>query len=161
MTVSAITWVPDDSSPSPAGMGKVTVRADCPQDCPDTCAMLVTVENGRAIEVAGAPEHSFTRGALCVMVDNFLDKVFSPDRLLHSMRRVGPKGAGRFERVDWDKAFDETTGRFKEIIRRDGAQAILSLSYLGTEGLVNELNVGDAFFNKMGATISERRAMRA
>lgn len=156
MTVSAITWAPGDFSPPPSELDKVVVRAACPQDCPDTCAMLVTVENGRATEVVGAPEHPFTRGALCVKINNFLDKVYSPDRLRYPMRRVGPKGAGRFERVGWDEALDEITGRFKEIIRRDGAQAILPFSYLGTEGLVNGLNVGDAFFNKMGATISER-----
>ena len=75
----------------------VTVRGACPHDCPDTCAMLVTVRDGRAVEVRGDPEHPFTRGGLCVKVNNYVDKVYSPDRVLYPMRRTGPKGSGQFE----------------------------------------------------------------
>ena len=71
-----------------------TVRAACPHDCPDTCAMLVTVADGRALEVRGDPEHPFTRGGLCVKVNNYVDKVYSSERLLYPMRRSGPKGSG-------------------------------------------------------------------
>src|SRR5436190_15182901 len=91
----------------------VTVRGACPHDCPDTCAMLVTVDDGRATEVRGDPGHPFTRGGLCVKVNNYVDKVYSPDRLLHPMRRNGPKGSGRFERISWEQALDEVTGRFR------------------------------------------------
>jgi anaerobic selenocysteine-containing dehydrogenase len=133
-----------------------TVRAACPHDCPDTCAMLVTVADGRAVEVRGDPEHPFTRGGLCVKVNNYVDKVYSPDRLLFPMRRTGPKGSGRFERISWDEALDEITGQFREAIATHGAEAIMPVSYLGTEGVLNGLNVGDPFFNKLGATISER-----
>jgi anaerobic selenocysteine-containing dehydrogenase len=132
------------------------VRAACPHDCPDTCAMLVTVENGRAVEVRGDPGHPFTRGGLCVKVDDYVDRVYSPDRVLYPRRRVGPKGGGKFERITWDAALDEITSRFKQIIAAYGPQAILPYSYLGTEGILNGLNVGDAFFNKLGASISER-----
>ncbi|HSK58395.1 MAG TPA: molybdopterin oxidoreductase family protein, partial [Actinomycetospora sp.] len=83
-----------------------TVRAACPHDCPDTCAMVVTVEDGRATKVAGAPEHPFTRGGLCVKVNNYQEKVYSPDRVLHPLRRTGPKGSGRFEQITWDEALD-------------------------------------------------------
>ena len=132
------------------------VRGACPHDCPDTCAMLVSVEGGRAVEVRGDPEHPFTRGALCVKVNDYVERVYSPDRVLYPMRRVGPKGSGRFERIGWKAALDEIADRFKAIIAEHGAQAILPYSYLGTEGLLNGLNVGDAFFNRLGSSISER-----
>lgn len=118
--------------------------------------MLVTVENGRAIEVRGDSEHPVTRGALCVKVEDYVDRVYSPERVLHPMRRAGAKGGGKFERIAWDVALDEIATRFGQIIAQHGPQAILPYSYLGTEGLVNGLNVGDPFFNKLGATIGER-----
>src|SRR5580704_17583635 len=135
---------------------KTTIRAACPHDCPDTCAMLVTVENGRATEVRGDPEHPFTRGGLCVKVNDYTERVYSPERVLYPLRRVGPKGSGKFERIGWDAALDEIVSRYKAIIAEHGSQAILPYSYLGTEGLLNGLNVGDAFFNRLGASISER-----
>ncbi|HWG05796.1 MAG TPA: molybdopterin oxidoreductase family protein [Beijerinckiaceae bacterium] len=135
---------------------KTMVRGACPHDCPDTCAMLVTVDNGRAVAVRGDPEHPFTRGGLCVKVNDYTERVYSPDRVLHPLRRVGPKGSGKFERIGWDSALDEIANRFRAIIDEHGAQAILPYSYLGTEGLLNGLNVGDAFFNRLGASISER-----
>ncbi len=138
------------------GNRRTIVRGACPHDCPDTCAMLVAVEDGRAVEVRGDPGHPVTRGALCVKVEDYVDRVYSPDRVLHPMRRVGAKGSGRFERITWDAALDEIAARFRTIIAEYGPQAILPYSYLGTEGLVNGLNVGDPFFNKLGATISER-----
>lgn len=144
------------SDAAKADSAKTIVRGACPHDCPDTCAMLVTVEDGRAIEVRGDPAHPFTRGTLCVKVNDYVERVYSPDRVLHPLRRVGPKGSGKFERIGWDAALDEIATRFKAIIAEDGAQAILPYSYLGTEGLLNGLNVGDAFFNRLGASISER-----
>jgi anaerobic selenocysteine-containing dehydrogenase len=135
---------------------KTVVRGACPHDCPDTCAMLITVENGRAVEVRGDPDHPFTRGALCVKVNDYVERVYSPDRVLYPLRRSGPKGSGKFRRVTWDEALDEIASRFKRIIAEHGPQAILPYSYLGTEGILNGLNVGDAFFNKLGASISER-----
>ena len=132
------------------------IRGACPHDCPDTCAMLVTVRDGRATEVRGDPEHPFTRGALCVKVNDYVERVYSPERVLYPLRRVGPKGSGKFERIGWDAALDEIVSRYKAIIAEHGAQAILPYSYLGTEGLLNGLNVGDAFFNRLGSSISER-----
>lgn len=132
------------------------VRAACPHDCPDTCAMLVTVRDGTAVEVAGDPEHPFTRGGLCVKVDNYLDRVYSSDRVLFPLRRTGPKGSGRFERISWDAALDEIAGKFTAIVDEYGPEAIMPCSYLGTEGILNGLNVGDPFFAKLGATIAER-----
>ena len=132
------------------------VRAACPHDCPDTCAMLVTVEDGRAVDVRGDPEHPFTRGGLCVKVNNYEQRVYSPERLLLPLKRSGPKGSGQFERIGWHEAMNTIRSRWTDIIDQFGATAILPYSYLGTEGILNGLNVGDAFFNKLGATISER-----
>jgi anaerobic selenocysteine-containing dehydrogenase len=140
-----------DDAPAPT-----VVRAACPHDCPDTCAMQVTVSDGRAMELRGDPDHPFTRGGLCVKVNNYIDKVYSPDRLLHPMRRTGPKGSGQFERISWDEALDEIVGRFRSAIAEHGPETVMPVSYLGTQGVLNGLNVGDPFFNKLGATISER-----
>jgi anaerobic selenocysteine-containing dehydrogenase len=133
-----------------------TVRAACPQDCPDTCAMLVTVADGKAVEVRGDPDHPYTNGGLCVKVNNYLDRVYDPGRVLFPLRRTGPKGSGRFERITWDEALDEIATRFRAIIGEHGPEAIMPVSYLGTQGILNGLNVGDPFFAKLGATIAER-----
>ena len=82
---------------------RTIVRGACPHDCPDTCAMLVTVEDGRAISVRGDPEHPFTRGGLCVKVNNYEQRVYSSDRVLYPLKRSGPKGTSQFTRVSWTK----------------------------------------------------------
>jgi anaerobic selenocysteine-containing dehydrogenase len=135
---------------------KAVVRGACPHDCPDTCAMLTTVEDGRAISVRGDPEHPFTRGGLCVKVNNYERRVYSPDRVLYPLKRSGPKGSGQFERITWDEALATIKARFSAIIDQHGPTAILPYSYLGTQGTLNGLNVGDPFFNKLGATTGER-----
>ena len=101
------------------------VRAACPHDCPDTCAMLVTVRDGRAVKLVGDPEHPVTRGFLCAKVSKYLDRVYSSDRVLYPMRRVGAKGDGRFARVPWDEALDEIADLWRGIIAQVGPQAIL------------------------------------
>ncbi|HEX7441862.1 MAG TPA: hypothetical protein VF319_17390, partial [Caldimonas sp.] len=92
-------------------MKSATVRAACPHDCPDTCAMLVTVENGRAVKVQGDPDHPTTHGALCTKVSRYAERTHHPERVLHPLRRIGPKGAGRFARVSWDEALDDIAAR--------------------------------------------------
>lgn len=118
--------------------------------------MIVSRSGGTVTEVRGNPHHPFTKGRLCAKVNNYQDRVNSPDRVLYPLRRSGPKGAGQFERISWDEALGEISARWKDIIASSGAKAILPYSYLGTQGILNGLTVGDAFFNKMGATISER-----
>jgi len=140
---------------SPASAAK-TVLGACPHDCPDTCSMIVTVDNDRVVEVRGNPDHPFTDGRLCVKVSHYEERVHHPDRVLHPLKRIGPKGSGKFTRIPWPEALDEIATRWKEIVQAHGPTAILPYSYLGTEGILNGLNVGDAFFNKLGATISER-----
>ncbi len=133
------------------------VRAACPHDCPDTCAMLVTVENGRAIEVRGAPDHPTTAGTLCTKVARYLDRTYSPDRLRHPMRRVGRKGDGRFARISWDEALGEIAARFRQIAESaDGPQAILPYSYAGTMGLLQGQSMDRRFFHRLGASLLDR-----
>jgi len=137
-------------------MARTTVVGACPHDCPDTCSILTTVEDGKAIAVRGNPDHPFTRGRLCVKVNNYEERVYSDKRVLYPLMRVGPKGSKQFQRISWDEAIETIAKRWKSIIATDGAQAILPYSYLGTQGILNGLNVGDPLFNKLGATVSER-----
>lgn len=139
-----------------ASVLKTTHHGACPHDCPDTCSMVFEVENGKLLSVKGNAEHPMTRGGLCVKLKDYEKRHYHPDRLLYPMRRTGPKGSGQFERISWDEALDEITTRWKAIIDEYGPQAIIPYSYLGHQGLVHGLNGGDAFFNKMGATVCER-----
>src|SRR6187551_278969 len=142
---------------SPETSTRRVVRAACPHDCPDTCAMLVTVENGRAIEIKGAPDHPTTGGTLCTKVARYLDRTYSPDRLRYPMRRIGAKGEGRFARISWDEALDEIAARFKAIAAsRDGPQAILPYSYAGTMGLLQGSSMDRRFFHRLGASLLDR-----
>lgn len=133
-----------------------TVLGACPHDCPDTCSMLVKVADGRVTGVLGNPAHPFTQGRLCAKTNQYQERVYHPERVLHPLRRTGPKGAGEFERISWDEALATIATRWQAIIAQDGPTAILPYSYLGTQGLVNGLTVGDPFFNQLGATVSER-----
>src|SRR6266550_9240550 len=133
------------------------VHGACPHDCPDTCAMLVTVEHGRAVRVQGNPDHPFTQGFLCTKVNRYVDRTYHSDRSLHPMRRLGPKGSGRFVRVTWDEALDEISDRLSAIARSaDGPQAILPYSYAGTMGLVQGSSIDRRFFHSLGASMLDR-----
>jgi anaerobic selenocysteine-containing dehydrogenase len=136
-------------------MSITQVRAACPHDCPDTCALLVTVEDGVATEVRGDPEHPTTAGVLCTKVSRYVERTYSPDRVLHPMRRVGKKGEGKFERISWEQALDEIAARLNPIAARD-PEAILPYSYCGTMGLVQGEAMSMRFFNKLGASLLDR-----
>jgi anaerobic selenocysteine-containing dehydrogenase len=142
---------------SPQAPGQLIVRGACPHDCPDTCALHVTVDNGRAIKVEGDPDHPTTRGVLCTKVARYLERTYSDKRVLHPLRRVGTKGEGRFERIGWDEALDAIASRFKAIADSDdGPQAILPYSYAGTMGLLQYGSMDRRFFNKLGASLLDR-----
>jgi len=141
-----------------AGAGSTTVvRGACPHDCPDTCAMLVTVQDGRAIRVAGDPDHPFTRGFLCTKVNRYVERTYHADRLLYPMRRVGPKGAGAFARISWDEALGEIADRLNDIrSSADGPQAILPYSYAGTMGIIQGSSIDRRLFHSIGASMLDR-----
>lgn len=131
------------------------VRAVCPHDCPDTCALLVTVQDGVATEVRGDPEHPTTAGVLCTKVSRYAERTYHQDRLLYPMQRIGKKGEGKFERITWTQALDTIAARLKTIAARD-PQAILPYSYAGTMGLVQGESMAARFFNKLGASRLDR-----
>jgi molybdopterin guanine dinucleotide-containing S/N-oxide reductase-like protein len=143
---------------------KKVVHAACPHDCPDACGVLITVEDGRATKVQGDPAHPVTRGFLCAKVAKYLDRVYSPARVLYPMRRVKPKGSfvgespattladQAFERITWDEALDEIASRFKRVIAEFGSEAILPYSYGGTLGVLNGASMDRRFFHRMGAS---------
>lgn len=129
------------------------IHAACPHDCPDTCAMLVEVEDGRATRVSGDPAHPPTQGFLCTKVTRYLERVYNPDRLLYPMRRIGAKGEGHFKRISWGEALDTIAQRFTEIAESiDGPEGILPYSYGGTMGIVNSGSMDRRFFNRLGAS---------
>ncbi len=143
---------------------KRVVHAACPHDCPDACGVLITIEDSRATKIQGDPEHPVTRGFLCAKVAKYLDRVYSPDRVLYPMRRVapkGPRGAGAhasevFERISWDKARDEIAHRLRRTIAEYGCESILPYSYGGTLGALNGASMDRRFFHRLGASQLER-----
>jgi anaerobic selenocysteine-containing dehydrogenase len=135
------------------------VRGACPHDCPDTCALLTTVEerDGKsvAIKIAGDPEHPTTRGALCTKVSRYLERTYHPERLLYPLKRVGKKGEGRFVRVSWDEALTDIAARLQAIAARD-PQRIAPYSYAGTMGVLQGEGMAARFFHKLGASLLDR-----
>jgi len=119
--------------------------------------MLVTVENGRAVEVRGAPDHPPTGGTLCTKVARYLERTYSDERVLHPMKRVGRKGEGRFARIGWDEAIDTIAAKFSAIARSpDGPQAIVPYSYAGTMGILQYGSMDRRFFHRLGASLLDR-----
>jgi anaerobic selenocysteine-containing dehydrogenase len=131
------------------------VRVACPHDCPDTCAMLVTVQGGVATKIQGDPSMPFTDGTLCTKVAHYLERTYSPDRLQHPLKRVGRKGEGRFRKIGWDEALDEIAARLKALAAEDPA-TILPCSYAGTMGMVQYMSMDRRFFNRLGASQLDR-----
>jgi anaerobic selenocysteine-containing dehydrogenase len=139
---------------APDGNLSKTVHVACPHDCPDTCALDVTVENGVAVKIRGG-HMPFTAHTLCTKVARYLERTYSPERVLHPLKRVGRKGEGRFERISWDEALDTIAARFKAIAA-DDPQQILPSSYAGNMGLVNYSAMDRRFFNRLGASQLDR-----
>ena len=159
---------------------KKVVHAACPHDCPDACGVLITVEDGRATKIQGDPEHPVTRGFLCAKVAKYLDRVYSPERVLYPMRRIGPKvprqlvplpasetptsghtgtrfsGDAGWQRISWDQALDEIGARFQAISAEFGSEAILPYSYGGTLGALNGGSMDRRFFHRLGASQLDR-----
>lgn len=127
----------------------------CPHDCPDTCSLVTTVENGVAVKVQGNPAHRPTDGVLCAKVSRYAERTHHPERLLQPLKRTGPKGSGRFEPVSWDEALHDIAARLQAIAARD-PQAILPYSYAGTMGLVQGESMAARFFHRLGASLLDR-----
>ena len=127
----------------------------CPHDCPDTCSLITTVENGKAIRVQGNPKHPMTDGVLCTKVSRYTERTYHPDRILHPLKRIGPKGSGQFAPVSWDEALHDIAMRLGAIAAQN-PQAILPYSYAGTMGQVQGEAMAMRFFNKLGASLLDR-----
>jgi anaerobic selenocysteine-containing dehydrogenase len=145
------------------------VRGACPLDCPDTCAWLVEVQDGRVVSMRGAKDQPYTAGALCGKVNRYLDALDPAERLLHPQIRTGAKGEGRFRRASWDEALDLVAERLLAVRDAEGAEAILPYHFAGTMGLVQADGLGPLTFAALGAsrletticTAAWRSAMRA
>src|SRR5687767_4449772 len=133
-------------------MSTQVVRAACPHDCPDTCGMLVTVEDGVAVKIQGDPTMPFTAGTLCTKVAYYLERTYSPDRLLYPQKRIGRKGEGKFRRISWDEALDEIAARLKAL----PGEEILPCSYAGTMGMVQYSSMDRRFWHRLGAIQLDR-----
>src|SRR5256885_350017 len=132
-----------------------TVRVACPHDCPDTCAMLVTVDEGVATKIQGDPQAPFTDGTLCTKVSHYLERTYSADRLKYPLKRAGKRGEGKFERISWDAALDEIAVRLK-VLAAENPETILPCSYAGTMGMVQYSSMDRRFFYKLGASLLDR-----
>ena len=129
-----------------------TLDSVCPLDCPDTCSLSVTVDDGRITKVDGSERNSYTAGFICAKVRRYPERVYSPLRLLYPQRRTGPKGEARFERISWEEAIASIAARFKQIIADDGPAAILPYHYGGSNGVFGEGATDARFFNRLGAS---------
>lgn len=128
----------------------------CALDCPDTCSLLVNVDGGKGSHLRGDPTHPITRGFLCGKVARYLEREYSPERLLYPQKRIGSKGAGKFERISWDEALGTIAVRLKSISADHGSEAILPYSYAGTMGLLNGGGMDRRFFHRLGASRLDR-----
>src|SRR5262245_33720991 len=133
-------------------MPTVTHKGVCPHDCPDACALLVEVEDGKVVRVHGDPSHPVTRGFLCNKVNRYDERVNHPERLLYPQIRTGAKGAGEFRRASWDEALDLVASRLREVIDRHGSEAILPYHYAGTMGVIQNGSMDRRFFHALGAS---------
>src|SRR5260370_25207256 len=136
----------------------------CALDCPDTCSLLINVENdvendvenGQGSRLRGDPEHPVTRGFLCGKVAQYLDREYSPERLLYPHKRTGEKGSGQFERITWDEALDTIAARLGSVAAEFGTEAILPYGYGGARGLLNGAGMDRRFFHRLGASRLDR-----
>jgi anaerobic selenocysteine-containing dehydrogenase len=130
----------------------VVHASTCPLDCPDRCSLHVTVQDGRVTAIEGSQENPETQGFICAKVRRFHERVYGEDRLLHPMRRSGPKGSGRFARIGWDEAIATIAERLRDVTDRWGAEAILPYAYGGSNGLVGDGTMDARFFARLGAS---------
>ena len=143
------------TAPAATAADHQTIRGACPHDCPDTCALKITVQAGRVIKVSGDPDHPPTHGALCTKVSRYPERTYHAERVLTPLKRSGPKGAGQFVAVSWDEALTDIAARLQSIANRN-PEAILPYSYAGTMGLLQGESIAARFFHKLGASLLDR-----
>src|SRR3954454_24219378 len=142
---------------------KKVIHAACPHDCPDACGVLISIEavdgSARATRIQGDPAHPITRGFLCAKVTKYLDRVYSPDRLLYPMKRranvpKGPatRGPAAFERISWEEAIEIVTNKLAATAKEFGPESILPYSYGGTLGQLGNASMDQRFFHRLGAS---------
>lgn len=150
----------DPVRPVPPPAGTRRVHAVCPHDCPDTCAMVVDVEDKAegpvAVRIGGDPAHPVTRGALCAKVNRYIERTYHKERLAYPMRRIGRKGEGKFERISWDEAIEAVANAMKQSIKNNGPQSILPYSYAGTMGVLQYGSTDRRLFHRIGASLLDR-----
>jgi anaerobic selenocysteine-containing dehydrogenase len=128
----------------------------CALDCPDACSLVVTVENGRAVKLQGDPSHPVTQGFLCGKVSRYLEREYSPKRLLHPLKRTGPKGSGEFTQISWTEALAGISEELKRVVREHGPESVLPYSYAGTMGYLQGSGMDRRFFHRLGASRLDR-----
>ena len=128
------------------------VLGTCHHDCPDSCGWEVSVENGVAVKLRGNSEHPFSQGELCPKVNRFLERVYSPDRILYPLARNGPKGSGEFRQISWDEALALVAERIHSVIDNFGGEAVMPWGSAGTQGLIQMNSLDRRFFAKIGSS---------
>lgn len=136
--------------------GELKVLGACPHDCPDTCALVTTVRDGRAIAVHGARNHPVTSGFLCAKVNDYQRRTYHPDRLTLPLKRVGPKGQREFVETSWSEALPEIADRLTAIVESHGPESVLPYSYAGTMGMIQRESMSKRFFHRLGASLLDR-----
>ncbi|MDH5372470.1 MAG: molybdopterin-dependent oxidoreductase [Acidimicrobiia bacterium] len=130
-----------------------TVLGTCHHDCPDSCGWIATVEDGVAVKLRGNPGHPYSQGELCPKVNHFIDRVYSPDRLLHPLIRKGTKGLGEFEKATWEQALEVVTERLHRVINEWGGESVLPWGDAGTQGLIQMSSLDRRFFGRIGSSL--------
>ncbi len=132
----------------------------CPMDCPDTCSLTVTVEDGKVVKVRGSDANPITKSVVCNKIARYYPEfVHGENRLIQPLLRVGPKGEGRFEPTTWEQAFDIIHERFSTFIKTYGPQSIVPFNYAGPHGMISDSSIDARFFHKMGASLLHRGAL--
>lgn len=128
------------------------VLGTCHHDCPDSCGWEVSVENGVAVKLRGNSDHPFSQGELCPKVNRFLERVYSPERILYPLARTGPKGSGEFRQISWDEALGLVAERIHNVIENFGGEAVMPWGSAGTQGLIQMNSLDRRFFAKIGSS---------
>ena len=138
---------------------RIQRKTVCPLDCPDSCAMIATIEDGRVVGLAGDKEHPYTQGVICRKMKRYHERVYSEQRIRYPMKRTGKKGVGQFARISWDEAYDILTHQIKATIHEYGGESILPFVYAGNMGAINRF-AGYPLFNKLGTSRLVEKSLR-